>query len=121
MPDGGGHGVLAGVADGEEEAGGVEPLGEGGGDEDDGGPPIIGEDFEVVPAEVGAKTGTERFRDGLFSGEAARKVGNRILVFVAVILLAAGKEAVEEVGAVPVDAEPDSLDFNEVAAEAFHE
>ena len=104
------------MADGDEEVGVVEALLEGFFEVDDGFAEIVVEDFDVVPGDFGAEAGAEGLGNGFFGGKTARKVGDGIFEFIAVILLALGEEAIEEVLAVPLDALAHPLDFDDVVA-----
>lgn len=105
-PDGDGGGVVGAVADGDEEVGIVESLLESGGEEDDRLASIIGKNFEIVPSEVGAEAGAESFSESFFGSEAAGEMGHGIFEFIAVVLLALGKEAIEKVMTVSLNALP---------------
>ncbi len=80
---------------------------------------IVAEDFDVMPGDVFAEAGAERFYDGFFGCEAASEVGDRVLKFIAVILLSLGEEAIEEMLSMPFDALTDTVDFDNVISEAF--
>ncbi len=105
-----------GVADGDEEVGVVEALLEGFFEVDDGFAEVVVENFDVVPRDFGAEAGAEGLDNGFFGGEAARKVGDGVFEFIAVVLFALGEEAVEEMKAVPVDALAHPFDFDDVVA-----
>lgn len=105
-----------GVGDGDEQMGEVEALVGGGGEVDVGFAVFVAEDFHVVPGEFGAKASAEGLRYGLFGGKAARKVGDRIFEFVAVVLFTLREYAIEEMLPVPFNTLPHTLDFDDIVA-----
>ena len=55
---------------------------------------IVVEDFEIMPVNLFSKPGSKRFDEGFFCGKPAGKMGNRILIAVAIILLPLCEQAV---------------------------
>jgi len=76
------------------------------------------EDLDVLPAERMADAGTEGLRDGFFGGEARCQVGCRRLEGEAVRDFGGAKNAFQEAFAEPLMGGLDSVDLDDVDADA---
>lgn len=80
---------------------------------------FVVKNFDVMPGDLGAKASAKGFDYGFFRCESAGEVGHGVFVFIAIILLALGKEAVEKMLPMSFDAFTDPVDLDDIGAESF--